>query len=115
MTPPSISMILLPRWERALGAPRCAAALLLAGCTGSLGAHDDSADEHHGFREVPYVLAGGAAGYLKTGQLVDVKITDNELLHTSDAVVGCTNSQGGPLDDLGDESLEGGLVDTIIA
>ncbi|WP_437292526.1 DUF1592 domain-containing protein [Sorangium sp. So ce426] len=41
MTPPSISMILLPRWRRALGAPLCAAAVLLAGCTGSLGAHEE--------------------------------------------------------------------------
>ncbi|WP_437821788.1 DUF1592 domain-containing protein [Sorangium sp. So ce1078] len=31
----------LPRWRRALGAGLCAAALLLAGCTGSLGAPDE--------------------------------------------------------------------------
>ncbi|WP_437707164.1 DUF1592 domain-containing protein [Sorangium sp. So ce448] len=53
MATPSISMILLPRWRRALGAPLCAGALLLAGCTGSLGAHDE--DEGDG------PLPGGAA------------------------------------------------------
>ncbi|WP_437902058.1 DUF1552 domain-containing protein [Sorangium sp. So ce327] len=76
---------------------------------------NDNADKYHGFRKVPYILAGGAADYLKTGQFVDVKITNNKLLNTIGAAVGCTNSQGGPLDDFGDESLEGGLVDSIIA
>ncbi|WP_437585244.1 DUF1592 domain-containing protein [Sorangium sp. So ce1000] len=207
MTAPSFSILLLSRWRRAPGARHCAAALLLAGCTGSLGAqlsylfwntmpsderlaaakagelstpeavrayaegmldgrrarevvgafqrqlyddeqcHDldkDQAlypefvpemgdemqreaelfvehvlfdDKYPSFRKVPYILAGGAAGYLKTGQFVDVTITNNKLLDTDTigAAVGCTNSQGGPLDDFGDESLEGGLVDPIIA
>ncbi|WP_437647511.1 DUF1552 domain-containing protein [Sorangium sp. So ce362] len=76
---------------------------------------NDNADKFHSFKKVPYILAGGAAGYLKTGQFVDVKVTNNKLLNTIGAAVGCTNSQGGPLDDFGDESLEGGLVDPIIA
>ncbi|MGK3962016.1 DUF1592 domain-containing protein [Sorangium sp. So ce118] len=41
MTPPSFSMTGSPRWRRALGAGLCAASLLLAGCTGSLGAADE--------------------------------------------------------------------------
>ncbi|MGK3984394.1 DUF1592 domain-containing protein [Sorangium sp. So ce136] len=40
MTPLSFSMTGSPRRRRALGAGLCAAALLLAGCTGSLGAPD---------------------------------------------------------------------------
>ncbi|WP_438002953.1 DUF1552 domain-containing protein [Sorangium sp. So ce321] len=76
---------------------------------------NDNADKFHGFRKVPYILAGGASGYLKTGQFVDVKVTNNKLLNTIGAAVGCTNGQGGPLDNFGDESLEGGLVDPIIA
>ncbi|WP_437337227.1 DUF1552 domain-containing protein [Sorangium sp. So ce394] len=76
---------------------------------------NDNADKFHGYRRVPYILAGGAAGYLKTGQFVDVKITNNKLLNTIGAAVGCKNGQGGPLDDFGDESLEGGLVDSILA
>ncbi|AGP35164.1 DUF1552 domain-containing protein [Sorangium cellulosum] len=76
---------------------------------------NDNADKFHGYRRVPYILAGGAAGYLKTGQFVDVKITNNKLLNTIGAAVGCKNGQGGPLDDFGDESLEGGLVDPILA
>ncbi|MGK3962017.1 DUF1552 domain-containing protein [Sorangium sp. So ce118] len=76
---------------------------------------NDNADKYHSFRKVPYILAGGASGYLKTGQFVDVKITNNKLLNTIGTAVGCTNGQGGPLDNFGDESLEGGLVDPIIA
>ncbi len=76
---------------------------------------NDNADKYHSFRRVPYILAGGAAGYLKTGQFVDVKATNNKLLNTIGAAVGCTNGQGGPLDTFGDESLEGGLLDPIIA
>ncbi|XXX74383.1 DUF1552 domain-containing protein [Sorangium sp. So ce134] len=76
---------------------------------------NDNADKFHSFNKVPYILAGGASGYLKTGQFVDVKVTVNKLLNTIGTAVGCTNGQGGPLDDFGDESLEGGLVDAIIA
>ncbi|WP_437330814.1 DUF1552 domain-containing protein [Sorangium sp. So ce381] len=76
---------------------------------------NDLADKYHAYSRVPYILAGGAAGYLKTGQFIDERITVNKLLNTIGAAVGCTNGQGGPLDDFGDESLEGGLVDTIIA
>ncbi|XXY50754.1 DUF1552 domain-containing protein [Sorangium sp. So ce269] len=76
---------------------------------------NDNADKYHSFRKVPYILAGGASGYLKTGQFVDVKINNNKLLNTIGTAVGCTNGQGGPLDNFGDESLEGGLVDPIIA
>ncbi|WP_437302181.1 DUF1592 domain-containing protein [Sorangium sp. So ce388] len=53
MTPPSFSRTGSPRRRRALGAGLCAAALLLAGCTGSLGAPDE--DEGDG------PLPGGAA------------------------------------------------------
>ncbi|KYF90518.1 hypothetical protein BE17_52895 [Sorangium cellulosum] len=76
---------------------------------------NDNADKYHSYRKVPYILAGGAAGFLKTGQFVDVKVNNNKLLNTIGTAVGCTNGQGGPLDNFGDESLEGGLVDPIIA
>ncbi|WP_437322211.1 DUF1552 domain-containing protein [Sorangium sp. So ce394] len=76
---------------------------------------NDNADKYHSYRKVPYILAGGAAGYLKTGQFVDMKVTNNKLLNTIGAAVGCKNGQGGPLDDFGDESLEGGLIDPIVA
>ncbi|WP_437673996.1 hypothetical protein [Sorangium sp. So ce131] len=126
----------MPRFRRALGAGLCAAALLLAGGTGSLGDEGDGpvptglpggaapsqvAERSmlprlsHAQRENTVRDAGGASGYLKTGQFVDVKITNNKLLNTIGAAVGCTNGQGGPLDNFGDSSLEGGLVDPIIA
>lgn len=55
MTPPSFSMTGLPRWRRALGAGLGAAALLLAGCTGSLG------DAEEGGGPVPPGLPADAA------------------------------------------------------
>ncbi|XXT25346.1 DUF1552 domain-containing protein [Sorangium sp. So ce429] len=76
---------------------------------------NDNADKYHSYTRVPYILAGGAAGYLRTGQFVDVKVTINKLLNTVGAAVGCTNGQGGPLDDFGDSSLEGGLIDELLA
>ncbi|MGK3983894.1 DUF1552 domain-containing protein [Sorangium sp. So ce136] len=76
---------------------------------------NDNADKYHSYTRVPYILAGGAAGYLRTGQFVDVKVTNNKLLNTIGAAVGCTNGQGGPLDNFGDSSLEGGLIDELLA
>ncbi|WP_437683594.1 DUF1552 domain-containing protein [Sorangium sp. So ce131] len=75
---------------------------------------NDLGDKWHSFRRVPYILAGGAAGYLKTGQFVDVSAKNNKLLSTIGAAVGCKNTSGGPLDDFGDPSLEGGLLGEII-
>ncbi|MGK4004425.1 DUF1552 domain-containing protein [Sorangium sp. So ce1036] len=76
---------------------------------------NDLGDKYHSYKRVPYILAGGASGFLKTGRFVDVSITNNKLLNTIGAAVGCTNAEGGPLDDFGDESLEGGLVGEILA
>lgn len=77
---------------------------------------NDLADKWHSYRRVPYILAGGASGFLKTGQYVDVgSVTNNKLFNTIGTAVGCTDGAGGPLVDFGDESLEGGLIDALIA
>jgi hypothetical protein len=77
---------------------------------------NDLANLHHHYENVPYILAGGAAGYLKTGQYVDLGgVANNKLLSTIGAAMGCKNAAGGPLDDFGDPSLPKGLLTEIIA
>jgi hypothetical protein len=77
---------------------------------------NDLANKYHGYKDVPYILAGGAAGYLKTGQFLDLDgVNNNKLFNTIGTAVGCTNAAGGPLDDFGDPSLAKGLIKDIVA
>ncbi|EYF05118.1 DUF1552 domain-containing protein [Chondromyces apiculatus] len=77
---------------------------------------NDLADKYHSYNNVPYILAGGAAGFLKTGQYVNGgNSANNKLLNTIGAAVGCRNADGQLLDDFGDPSLERGLLDDLIA
>jgi len=70
----------------------------------------------HGGTNVPWLLAGGAGGRLRTGQYVDAGGVDyNRILNTIGAAVGCTTDAGEPLDDFGDASLTGGRVDALVA
>jgi hypothetical protein len=81
---------------------------------------NDLGDKYHSYDDVPFILAGSAKGALKTGQFVDSngqKITNNLILNTIGAAVGCTNLAGtsGPLDDFGDPSLPKGRIDQLVA
>ncbi len=77
---------------------------------------NDLADKSHSYDGVPYLLAGKAGGFLKTGLYVDATgVTNNKILNTIGAAVGCTNGSGGPLDDFGDPDLEKGLIDALVA
>lgn len=70
----------------------------------------------HSITNLPYVLAGGADGYLRTGAYVDAGgVTHNKLLNTLATAVGLRKPSGDPVDDFGHESLEPGLVDEMIA
>ena len=74
----------------------------------------------HGSDNLPYVLAGSAGGFLKTGQYVEAAsgknyLTHNRFLSTIGAAVGCKNASGAPLDDFGDASLPHGHVDAMLA
>jgi len=64
----------------------------------------------HGSRDVPWVLAGGAGGKLKTGQFIDGDWTINKIHNTIGAAIGMTNAAGEPLDDFGDSSYEPGHI-----
>ena len=84
--------------------------------------NDLSSGPPHGSNNLPYVCAGNAGGYLKTGQYVEAAavasnkyVTNNKFLNTIGAAVGVKNAAGGPLDDFGDPSLEKGLVPQMLA
>jgi hypothetical protein len=87
----------------------------------SVWVNDLSTGPPHGSNNLPYVLAGGAGGFLKTGQYVDAaggakeQMRHNRFLSTIGAAVGCKNEAGGPLDNFGDSSLPTGLVDAMLA
>ena len=68
----------------------------------------------HSVNNLPYILAGSGDGFLRTGQYVDAgDVTHNKLLNTLATAVGLRKSGGGPVDDFGHESLEGGLIDAM--
>jgi hypothetical protein len=70
----------------------------------------------HGTTNVPWILAGSGGGFLRTGQFVDLGgVTHNKLLNTILSAHGLRNDSGGYFDSFGDESLERGVIDGIIA
>jgi len=76
---------------------------------------NDLSNKYHSYTGVPYILAGGALGALKTGQYVDAGgVTNNKILSTIGAAVGCKNGNGNPLDDFGDPGLSKGRIDSIV-
>jgi hypothetical protein len=77
---------------------------------------NDLGEKYHSYNNVPFILAGGANKALKTGQYVNFdKVTNNRLLSTIGAAVGCKNDQGGPLDDFGDPELTKGVLSELLA
>ena len=70
----------------------------------------------HSYSNVPWVIAGGAGGYLKTGQYIDAgNVTHNKLLNTLINAVGIRNSGGSTYDSFGDPSLAKGVIPAMIA
>jgi hypothetical protein len=68
----------------------------------------------HSINNLPYVLAGGAAGFLRTGAYVDAgNVPHNKLLNTVATAVGLRKDNGDPVDDFGDASLDRGLIDSM--
>lgn len=76
---------------------------------------NDLGEKYHSYQNVPFILAGGCKGALKTGQYVDLgDVTNNRLLSTIGAACGCKNAQGGPLDDFGDPELPTGVLPQLL-
>ncbi len=69
----------------------------------------------HSYSNVPQVLAGGAAGFLKTGQYLDAgNVTHNRFLNTIINAVGIRNADGSYYDRFGDASLSRGVISAMI-
>lgn len=76
------------------------------------------ASGNHSFTNVPWILAGSAGGYLKTGQFVDAgprNYKTNRILSTLANAAGVRAAGGGPLEAVGDPELEPGLIDELLA
>lgn len=71
---------------------------------------------NHAFKNLPWVIAGGAGGYLKRGVYMDAgDVTHNKLLNTLLNAVGARKADGSLIDDFGDERLPKGIVDSMLA
>jgi hypothetical protein len=69
----------------------------------------------HSYNNVPWVIAGKAGGFLKTGQYLDAgNVTHNKLLNTLINAVGIRNSDGSLYDSFGDASLAKGVIPAMI-
>jgi hypothetical protein len=61
------------------------------------------------------IIAGSAGGFLRQGQYIDAGgVGNNRLLNTLITANGVRRN-GGPVEDFGDPSLEGGLIDALVA
>ncbi len=82
--------------------------------------NDAATGPPHSIHNVPWVLAGNCAGFLRQGEMIalqngdDVK-THRRLLNTLGSAVGLRNQNGDLLDDFGDPSLPGGVLPEIMA
>ncbi len=74
------------------------------------------ASGNHSYTNVPFILAGSAGGYLKTGAFVQVagKGT-NLMLNTLLNAAGLRKANGQPVDDFGDPSLAKGVIAEMLA
>ncbi len=68
----------------------------------------------HEARQMPFVLAGSAGGYLKTGVYTDVARTHGPVLNTLASAAGMVNADGSPLDAFS-PNLETGVVEELFA
>jgi hypothetical protein len=70
----------------------------------------------HEYYPIPWVVAGGAKGFLRTGQFLDVgKVTGNKMLNTLLGAAGVRKANGDPIDNFGATGTPGGVISTMIA
>jgi hypothetical protein len=82
--------------------------------------NDNAKGPPHSITNVPWVLAGGCAGFFKQGQHLRVAngasgTNHSKLLNTIGSAVGVRNASGGFLDNFGDSSLPRGILDELRA
>lgn len=75
--------------------------------------NDNASGPPHAVRNVPWVIAGSANGFMKQGECVALDgggVTHRRLLNTIGTAVGCTDGAGGPMTDFGDPNSPTGLA-----
>jgi hypothetical protein len=82
--------------------------------------NDNASGPPHAVRNVPWILAGGAGGFLRTGQYLELtpgNTTPNHgrLLNTIGSAVGLRKSDGAFIDNFGDPSLNRSVLDEMRA
>lgn len=81
--------------------------------------NDNGNGPGHSARRVPWILAGGAAGFLKQGLCIDTgdsgEPNHSQLLNTIASAVGVRDENGGALSDFGAAGQPSGLLDVIVA
>jgi hypothetical protein len=76
----------------------------------------DVATGSHRYDQLPWVIAGGGDGTLRQGQYVDAgNVYHNKLLATLLTATGHRTEEGDSITAFGDESLEPGLIDEMLA
>jgi hypothetical protein len=70
----------------------------------------------HGYSPIPWVVIGGAKGFLKTGQYLNVgSITGNKILNTLLNAAGVRNPDGSMITNFGAPQTAGGVIAAMIA
>ena len=88
---------------------------LLDDCV-ALWTNDLGTGHDHGHGRLPHVLAGGAGGFLRQGEFIDVGggVPNNHFLSTLLNAVGVRKANGAYVDDFGDPSVTPGIIDDMI-
>ncbi len=76
------------------------------------------ANGSHSFNNIPWILAGNAGGFLKTGQFTDAAARNyqtNRMLNTLINASGVRNDDGSLVQNFGDAELTPGLVDEVVS
>jgi hypothetical protein len=69
----------------------------------------------HSYRNVPWIIAGSAGGFLRQGVYVDAgDVTHNKLFNTLLAAHGVTNAAGDDYFRFGDSSLDPGIIPEMV-
>lgn len=82
--------------------------------------HNDNGNgPAHSSSNVPWIIAGGAGGFLRKGEYIRLadggESNHKQLLNTIGTAAGLRNANGDFLDDFGDPSLPGGTLGELIA
>ncbi len=89
----------------------------LLDCGVSVWCNDNANGPGHSSRNVPFVLAGGASGFLRQGMFVHLGDETNHarVLNTIGSAAGLRKGDGSNIDDFGDAGLARSVVDELLA